>query len=420
MSAAFKLANFSDCHLGYSSTRKTDQQGINLRVRDGYEALQRIITEIIEEDVDAVIVPGDTFHVPEPKVRDIVFAQNQFRRFAEANIPVYILAGNHDALDLSHEIAASRVLHDPWRKIYSHVEPYVNYEIADGIHLHMISHHLYSEQAATMQAITPVEGEINILSTHGSVIDPIMNMKLHTEQSPREIVIPDFLINDRDWSYRLLGHIHERGWVGSKDGATDTFDKKTFYSGSLIRRGFSDKETNLGRGWTLWEIDSSGNFTPTFKTIPQRRQFDFNTIDASEYSASDITELIINNLKKTQLDEIGTEFDEKSAPLLRQKIINITPPKYSSLDWKNIEQQSLHAMLYGVKTTTADEIARENAKDSEGNSVSLEAGDVVKIYDDWVEKSTSLVNVDDDIKSKVTERARRFVKAGQEATLTDD
>src|SRR5690606_17148906 len=142
-------------------------------------------TQIIEQEVDAVLVPGDTFHVPEPKIRDIVFAQNQFRRFDLAGIPVYILAGNHDALDISAEIAASRVLHDPLRKIYSHVEPYVHHELADGINVHMVSHHLYVDQAATMESIKPHEGAINIFSTHGSVIDPLMRIKLHTEQSPR-------------------------------------------------------------------------------------------------------------------------------------------------------------------------------------------------------------------------------------------
>lgn len=419
MSSSAKIATFSDCHLGYSSTRRTDQQGINLRVRDGYQALQTIVSEIIQEGVDAVIVPGDTFHVPEPKVRDIVFAQNQFRRFALANIPVYILAGNHDALDLAHEIAASRVLHDPDRKIFSHVEPYVQYEIVDGINLHMISHHLYSEQEETMKNIKPVDGELNILSTHGSVIDPLLMMKLHTEQSPREIVIPDFLLNDHNWSYSLLGHIHERGWVGSKDKVTDTFNKKIFYNGSLIRRGFSDKDVPLGKGWTLWDIDSDGSFTPTFKTLVQRRQFDFNPIDAKENTASEITEIILNNLEKTHLPEIGVEFDEKSAPILRQKVFGMTPSKYSALDWKTIEQQSRHAMLWGIKVTTEDESVEELLGTS-SDKPSIESGDVIKVYDDWIEKSLTLPKVEESLRELVTLQARKYVKSGQEATLSDE
>ena len=72
---SFKLALVSDLHIGYASTRIVDDQKINLRVGDGYRALADIVTQIIEQGADAVLVPGDTFHIPEPKIRDIVYAQ---------------------------------------------------------------------------------------------------------------------------------------------------------------------------------------------------------------------------------------------------------------------------------------------------------------------------------------------------------
>ncbi len=412
----FKLATVSDLHIGYASTRIVDEQGINIRVADGYRALAEVVSQIIEHRPHAVLIPGDTFHHPEPKIRDIVYAQNQFRRFYEAGIPVYILAGNHDALDIASEVAASRVLNDPLRNVYSHVEPYVEYELADGLHVHMVSHHLYKDQAETLAKIKPHEGDINIFSTHGSVIDPIMKMKLHTEQSPREIVIPDSLLNDKGWSYNILGHIHERGWVGFKDKLTDTLDSKIFYCGSTIRRGFADKDAPLGRGWTMWTIDPDGTFTPEFHNVWQRPQGDFKPIDADNLSSKDITELIIGNLKKSH--GYGESFDFREAPLLRQQIINLSPAKHRGLDWKAIASNSTHVADWRLKTTSIEAVEGFDPHSKE-QSRAINNGDIVKIFEDWVDKSDSMAKVDKDNKGNVLAQAKKLIVSGRDGVLED-
>jgi len=411
---SFKLALVSDLHMGYASTRMVDEQNINLRVGDGYRALTDIVTQIIESEADAVLVPGDTFHVPEPKIRDIVYAQNQFRRFYEAGIPVYILAGNHDALDISSEIAASRVLHDPLRNIFSHVEPYVQYELADGINLHMVSHHLYHDQADTFSKIKPQEGALNIFSTHGSVVDPLLQMKLHTEQSPREVVIPNSLLNEKGWSYSMLGHIHERGWIGSRDKKTDTSDTRTFYSGSVLRRGFSDKDVPLGKGWTLWTIEPDGTFTPEFFHTAQRPQSDFKTIDGANLTASDVTDLIIRNLKRSHGYGEGLNFRE--APILRQRVVNLAPAKHQSLDWKSISAHSEHAMQWSLKTTTMIE---EVTDKETGDTISMENADILRVYEDWVANSEAITRVAEDHRELVVEQGRRLVESGRDGVLED-
>ncbi len=410
----FKLAQLSDPHIGYASTRNVDSQGINLRVRDGYRALTEAVDQMIEQDVDAALFPGDIFHVPEPKIRDIIFMQNQLRKLADAGIPCYLLSGNHDALDRASEIAASRVLDDPFRKIYSEFKPYISHEITDGIVVHMISHHLFSEQSETMKKVKPVDGAINILSAHGSVIDPITKMKLHTDQSPREIIIPDFLMNDNDWDYTMLGHIHERGWVGSKDKKTDTLKKKVFYNGSLIRRGFSDKEVPLGRGWTLWNIESNGNMSPTFFTVSQRPQEDFHSIDAANLSAGDITELIVKNLRNSF--GFGNDFEESSAPILRQQVFNLNPAKHRALDWKTIEANSKHALQWNLKTSVDAPAA---APSDDLASVSIESADITKQYDDWLSKSEAMTRVAKEHRSLVSENGKKFIRSGQEGVLDE-
>lgn len=409
----FKLAHISDLHAGYKSTRRVNAQGINLREADGYVALHKIVSEIIENECDAVVCAGDIFHFPTPEVRAVIFVQNQLRRLWKARIPVYLLAGNHDTNDVKADIAASRILHDPWRNIHSHVEPYVVHEIADGINLHMVSHHMYSEQKHTMKDIATIDDSINIFSTHGSCIDPLLQMKLHTDQSPREIVIPDKLMNDFEWDYTLLGHIHERGWIGSKDKKTDSMNKKVFYNGSIVRRGFSDKEVPLGRGWTLWNIDSNGVFTPEIKKVAQRPQFDFNVIDAKDLTSGEITDQIIENLVATQTN--GIEFDNETAPMLRQRIVNLTPAKHAGLDLKNIDLQSSHALIWSIKPITLEEEISLDSNVTVGEIT--ETGDIVKIFDKWSKDSKVLTETSKELKDKVREQARNFVQLGQETTL---
>lgn len=414
-----RIAHMADIHAGYKATSLVNAQGINLREADGYVALSKIVSEIIQNEADVAIICGDVFHTPAPEIRAIVFVQNQLRRLASAGIKVYALAGNHDTNDIRADIAASKVLDDPWRHIYSYAEPYVKPEIADGIHLHMVSHHMYGDQSHTMSQVKPVSGEINIFSTHGSCIDPILQEKLHAEHSPREIVIPDGLLTGNDWSYTMLGHIHERGWLGSRDKKTDTAKSKIYYNGSIIRRGFSDKPVPLGRGWTIWDIDTSGKFTAVPMTIAQRPQVDFLAIQAANISASDITDKIVENLKSTQTN--GTNFDTRIAPILRQKLEGITPAKYAALDWKALSQNAEHAMVFKFDPTyLGSEV--EKVLDSEGNEITAaisisDNADVLKVYDEWANKSKTVKDLEKDMKKQVTKQARDFVKMGQEETL---
>lgn len=426
----FRLAHLSDLHLGYSSGSRSTDQGVNIREQDGYDAFSEMIDDVIANNVDAVIVAGDIFHTPKPSVRSIVYAQIEFRRLALAGIKVYSLAGNHDATDVRADVAASKVIDQPDIGIYSHVEPYVHYEIADGIHVHLVSHHMYGEQEETMQAVNPVPGEINIFSTHGSVIDSITKMRLATEQSPREIIIPDSILNEKDWSYRLLGHVHERGFVGSKDGTSDAGSLKTFYNGSLIRRGFADKETALGRGWTLWNIYSDGTFVPEFRTVHQRPQYDLTSIDCSDLSSTAISELIVNNLKATSTED--------EMPIVRQKLSNMTPAKYSSLDWSAINNNNGHTLswkldveylqmrtgigdLLSSEDDTGDDEDMDSTSGEETPSKNVDASglqqDLLEIYDRFAGKSDVAQELEDKFRDRSVEKSRKFIDTSRQAAL---
>lgn len=417
-----KIAHASDLHIGYRSGKRLHENGVNLREQDGYDALEEMVTDIINHEVDVMVIAGDIFHSPFPSPRNIMFVQGQFRRLAEAGIRVEALTGNHDTNDVAADISASKILDDPMRGLHSYAEPYIHQEIFDGVHLHLISHHMYNLQAETMKQIKAVEGEVNILTTHGSVIDPLMQMKLTTKDSPREIVIPDFLLSENDWSYIMLGHIHERGWVGSMGRTKDLQNTKTYYNGSLIRRGFSDAETPLGRGWTLWTIDTDGNFSYEIKQVKQRPQQDLAVIDALNMTPKEITDAIISNLQSTQED--GVKFNPKSAPILRQRVINATPAKRAALDMKAINAEKGHA-FNDFAPEIGNLIQEKNIdKNDNGKKIdhlsSIRGSDILSGYDLWKENSVQLSQVNEQIRDEVAERSREFVKQGQEKVFSDE
>ena len=411
------IAHLSDLHLGYSSSNcKLNPQGVRWREADGYMAWIREIKDIINDGtVDVVLIAGDVFHTPTPSILAVKQAQKGVRILANAGIPVVILTGNHDTSDVRSELAATALLNDPDHGVYSHYEPYATYDVNDDVRLHLISHHLYKEQASTWDKVKPTNGKINIFSTHGSMIDPLTKLAMHTDASPREVIIPDEIVNNPGWDYRLLGHIHERGFVGSSDdGKSDTSHLKTYYNGSLIRRGFSDGETPLGRGWTKWTVQPDGLLLPEFHTVAQRPQEDLPVINALDLSAADITDIAYDHVSNA-VEDIKSPF---TAPILRQRVVNITPEKRKAVDQAMLRKLAAPALSWQLSMKTIqDEPADED--DVVSNSIDPSNGGVKKQFEDWLTNNDAYEKVNESIRDSVRASMENFIRMGQEAVLDD-
>lgn len=409
------IAHLSDLHLGYSSSNcKLNPQGVRWREADGYMAWIREIKDIINDGtVDVVLIAGDVFHTPTPSILAVKQAQKGVRILANAGIPVVILTGNHDTSDVRSELAATALLNDPDHGVYSHYEPYATYDVNDDVRLHLISHHLYKEQASTWDKVKPTNGKINIFSTHGSMIDPLTKLAMHTDSSPREVIIPDEIVNNPGWDYRLLGHIHERGFVGSSDdGKSDTSHLKTYYNGSLIRRGFSDGETPLGRGWTKWTVQPDGLLLPEFHTVAQRPQEDLPVINALDLSAADITDIAYNHVSNA-VEDIKSPF---TAPILRQRVVNITPEKRKAVDQAMLRKLAAPALSWQLSMKTIQD-EPEDEDDVVSNSIDPSNGGVKKQFEDWLTNNDAYEKVNESIRDSVRASMENFIRMGQEAVL---
>lgn len=93
-----KILHLSDIHMGssFSHGRLNPTTGLNTRLEDFVNTLERCIDRALAEPVDLVLFGGDAFPdaTPAPYVQE-KFA-SQFRRLVDAEIPTVLLVGNHD------------------------------------------------------------------------------------------------------------------------------------------------------------------------------------------------------------------------------------------------------------------------------------------------------------------------------------
>lgn len=415
----FTIAHLSDLHLGYSSGRKrVDENGFNIRENDGYIAYDRVITQIINEKIDAVLIAGDVFHSPRPKNHTILIAQEGLRRLTEAGIKTYILAGNHDATDVKAEVPSSKLLHQPNMNIFSYSEPYVVKEIAPDIYMHFVSHHAFIDQDETMNKIKLIDNSINLLATHGSCYDTNIGQILRTPNEPREIIIPEAIM-DMNWDYTFLGHIHERGWIASKDGKTDTANRKQFYNGSLLRRGFSDKKSINGRGWTKWIINDDKSIQYEMFTIKEREQLDMEPVNVKNKKTSDIEKEIINQLQSID-DYMIKQYETitiENTPIVRQTIVGVSAITRLSLNLQRFNEYTDKYLTHTFKIVPdLEEVDLSEIVTAE----SLNNSDIVLVFNEWNKINEEKFNYDEKLKDKVAEEAKNNLKLSRDEMLTKE
>lgn len=397
---SYNIAFFADPHIGYRAKVRSNQAGINIRVADGYEAFREIIEQIITHKVkiDAVVIAGDLFHYSQPTIRDITLVNYYLRKLSEVGIPVYILAGNHDATDIRSELAANAAVDDPERNIFSLFAPYHKYELTDGIVLHSVAHHgLSLEDTPQIEANSR---DINIFTTHGAALDPKNQELMRCADSPREQIIPIDLVMDDIFSAKLLGHYHSRYAVGGEA-------LNTWYSGSTLRRGFSDAPGE--RGWMLVqvEVDGSVKFTP--QNIKQRPQYDLKAIDATDLSAGDILDLIEEHLEGTR--------ETEEEPIIRQKVINAPRSVREGLDRNRISELTAHTLQWQLEFTNTVVTKKESQENKENLSFRKKVN-IVEQYSSWIKDYSK--EIPSEYKEIVIADAEEYLKKAMAGEVLDD
>jgi DNA repair protein SbcD/Mre11 len=349
---AYTIGFAADTHLGYSARCRSHSSGLNMRVRDGYLGWRETVDQMLAANVDLVLHGGDLFHRSHPGISDIAFARRQIERLADAGIPFIGVTGNHDFANDRGKSPATAAVHDPARNIHEVTDPYQTFTPAPGLNIHAISH--IGLAAAERAMPTLIDNEVNILISHGAAQVPGHEI-FATVDSPGEAVI-GFDVLSMPWTTVLLGHYHGMGALpGFNSGATG----QAWYSGSLLRRGFSDPEG--GRGWLKVTIHDDGTVSIEPQFINQRRQYDLPVIDAADLTGSEVQELIERNLTTVDLTDA----------IVRQRVINCPLPVRRGVDTKALADLAAPALVWQPEFMRPAERGLADSTDADAAATSL-------------------------------------------------
>ncbi len=265
-----KIIHFSDTHLGYNDLDILNNENINQREADFYDAFSQVIEQIKLIKPDYIIHTGDLFHRSSPSNRAITFALEQFKIIDELNIPFILIAGNHSTprTNLSSPILK---IFDNFKNIYaSYNQEYKKIEF-ETIVFHTLPH--MNDDSKALQQIEICESNIasdkkNIMMMHCSV------GAFYLMQEFGEWVYP----TDKEYIFQMmdyvaLGHWHGFGQVSKHENV--------YYSGSTERTSLNDKRNSKG----FVEVTLNGSLGIQYKEI-EIRPIISKEIDCEEYESS--------------------------------------------------------------------------------------------------------------------------------------
>ncbi len=244
----FTFIHFSDSHLGFSDFEIYDEQTkFNLREEDVYNAFAQVIDYAISNKVDFLIHSGDIFHRSTPQNRALVFLTDQLLKLEKAQIPIYIIAGNHDF----PKTALTTPIHGIYNAFkmvkFIFEEKYLPI-ITEHANLHFLPH-INSEEGylSELNNVSILKNnKPNIFITHVSMPSYLLY------ESGERILPENVLTKLSDFDYVALGHWHKFRHFANYGN--------TYYSGSTER--ISEKEIDYDKYFLIIEYNNTINVTP--------------------------------------------------------------------------------------------------------------------------------------------------------------
>ena len=300
-----RILHFSDTHLGYSEHHRIDPvSGLNQREQDFYHAWNQVIDYIKENPPDVIVHAGDLFHTPRPSNRAIHVALQGLHAINALDIPVILIAGNHETprIRTTGSIFESLNLLPLVYAAFS--QKYERFMIK-GSAFHCLPHCSLSEELEqALSTIDPVrEADYNILVTHGAWRGRSdYGMGEFNEQQ-----LPDLeSVTGFSFDYIALGHYHR--FVPIR--------QTICYSGSTERTSLNEAGTACG----FLTIDVEKK-EPVFHPVSARPMIALKPLDCQNLSAGDIY-AYLENIDKHPLTDA----------LVQLKLINIQEQTFIKLD----------------------------------------------------------------------------------------
>lgn len=316
-----RILHVSDTHIGYSAYHKVAENGINQREMDVYATFTQFVDYALQCRPDAVIHSGDLFDSVRPSNRALSFALSQLLRLSEAEIPVVVIAGNHETPKLRETGSAFRIfehlqhVHPVYRGKREEIE-------IENLFIHAIPHcPSAADLENNIRDARTREGYVNVMTLHAGVIG-IKDFN-YIRGDFNEQVIPSGYLSP-DFDYIALGHYHRATQVA----------ENARYAGSTEH--FSFKEAGEEKGF--YDIDISS--TPTVRFIPLscREMVDLPQIECMHLEPHEIEAEILKACREYPMD----------GKVVRLSLRNIRRSAFKALAWHKIKRASSPALHFEI------------------------------------------------------------------------
>ncbi|MCD6572143.1 MAG: exonuclease SbcCD subunit D [Thermoplasmata archaeon] len=355
-----KIVHLADTHLGFSAYRKITKDGLNQREVDVYDAFRKAVDKILEIKPDLIIHAGDLFDSVRPNNRAIKFALNQLLRISKNNIPMIVIAGNHETPKLSEtghifsifeHIENVYPVYNEYRRIYLDLK-------GKKVSIFCVPQFKNKDEfndalnSLKMDFSKKGDEDYRILTAHvGTVGLYEFRMNELNEQ-----LIPVGILKS-DFDYIALGHFHR--FVKIFDNA--------FYSGSTER--FSFTEANEKKGFVEVILEDEKplvNFIP----LETRDMIDFDAIDCTNKNSSEIIKSIREVVEKKDIKD----------RIVRINLKNVSSHIYRTLDFNELKQILNGALHFDIKTDILEEEIFNNYKNAHIDVLSKEFSRFLENY----------------------------------------
>lgn len=359
-SLTLKIVHLADTHLGFSAYRKITKDGLNQREVDVYNAFGRAVDKILEIKPDLIIHAGDLFDSVRPNNRAIKFALNQILRISKNDIPLILIAGNHETPKLS-ETGHIFSIFEHIKNIYPVYDEYRRINLSlNGERVSIFCIPQFKNRDEFNSSLDKLRKDSSkdenvdyrILTAHvgtAGLYEFRMN-ELNEQLLPVGMLKSGF-------DYIALGHFHR--FVKIFDNA--------FYSGSTER--FSFTEANDEKG--LLEVTlGDGGKEVNFVALEIRGMIDFEPIDCANKTPGEII---------TFMKEMIAKEDIRNK-IIRLTLKNISSHIYRTLDFSEIKQLLGDALHFDIKTDVLEEEIFSSYKNARIDVLSKEFSKFIENY----------------------------------------
>jgi DNA repair protein SbcD/Mre11 len=353
-----RLVHLSDLHLGFRQYQRLTPGGINQREADIARSFQTAIDRIIALRPELVVFGGDIFHNVRPTNPAIVHAFLQFSRLRAAlgDVPIVIVAGNHDTpraaetgsiLRLFRELGIHVAYAEPERFLFAELN---------------LSVLAVPDVLGKRPAFTPdVNARYNVLLLHGEVQGMLPAHAATADRAALEI--PLSVLGASAFDYVALGHYHVYRQI----------EPNAYYSGSIDYTSanawgelYEERISGIpGKGFIEQNLDSGAH---KFHALPPSRPL----IDLPPISARGLTVAEVDERIRAAVEGCDGGIDDKIVRLVVREVPRHIARDLDHKTLRDLKRRALHFHL----DTRRPEVVRLAGQGAPGRRPSL--ADVVR------------------------------------------